>query len=307
MSNEADQEKLLARWLSGDLSDADRQLLAQENGLDDLRFALDDLEGWKVPELDVKAGLKDLKSRLDQQTAPKQTKQIFFQPWLRVAASIILIAAVAYIFNSMLTSGPTVIATGFGETMSHVLPDGSVVNLDANSSISYSAKNWEDSRELDLDGRALFTVQKGESFTVETDEGSVTVLGTIFDVKQREEGLLSVDCYEGLVRVDVETQEQLLKAGEGLMAMNGQITRKPVTGTGPQWLSLKSTFTNVALTEVVATLEDFYGLDITIPAAKANEQFAGELDYSNLDTALQTLSVVFELNFTRTGDNIVFE
>ena len=307
MSNEADQEKLLARWLSGDVSESEKELLAKEKGLDDLRFALDDLKGWKVPELDVKAGLTDLRARLDEQAAPKQTKQVFFQPWLRIAASVVLIAAVYYVFNSLLSAGPTTITTGYGETLSHVLPDGSVVNLDANSSISYSAKNWDDSRALDLDGRALFTVQKGESFTVDTDEGSVTVLGTIFDVKQREEGLISVDCYEGLVRVDIDTQEELLKAGQGLMALNGQVTRKAIDGSGPEWLTLKSTYSNVALTEVVSTLEEFYGINITIPASERATPFTGELDYSNLDNALQVLSTVFELEYTRTGDKVVFE
>lgn len=307
MSNEADQEKLLARWLSGELSEEERQLLSKEKGLDDLRFALDDLKGWKVPELDVKAGLDDLHTRIDQQATPKQSKQVFFQPWVRIAASVILIGAIYFLFTTLLTSGPTVITAGYGETISHVLPDGSRVDLNANSSISYSAKKWEDARELDLEGQALFTVQKGESFRVATNEGAVTVLGTIFDVKQREEGKLAVNVFEGLVRVDIANQQEMLKAGEGLTSKAGQVTRVSVSGDTPNWLGQSANFDNVPFAEVVTIIEDYYGIAIQVPAAKANDPFKGELNYGSLETALDILTTVFEVSYTRTGDTVVFE
>ena len=307
MSNEADQEKLLARWLSGELSEAEKELLSKEKGLDDLRFALDDLEGWKVPELNVSEGLKDLHSRIDKQATPKETKQVFFQPWMRIAASIILIGAVYALFNTLLTSGPTVVDAGFGETISHVLPDGSRVDLDANSSISYSAKSWDDERTIDLTGRALFTVESGNSFTVGTDEGSVTVLGTIFDVNQRDAGKLAVSVFEGLVRVDIADQQEMLKAGEGLSATDGIISRLTVSGQGPGWLSQSIKIENMPLSDVIIILEDYYGIDVVVPASVASDSFQGILDYSSLETALETLAMVYDMSYSRSGEKVVFE
>ena len=306
MSNEADQDKLLARWLSGALSEEEKEQLKNEKGLDDLRFALDDLKGWKVPELDVAAGLNDLRARIDRESAPKQSRQVFFQPWLRIAASIILIAAVYFVFNTLLSSGPTTIATGFGETLSHVLPDGSVVDLDANSSISYSEKAWDDSRELSLTGRALFSVETGNTFQVQTEEGSVTVLGTVFDVKQRAAGTLAVNCYEGRVRVDIRELTELLKGGEGLVSENSQVTRLNVGVEKPDWVEKRSNYNGAALSDVIKDLEEFHGVNITLPAGN-NDRFNGMLNYSDLEKALDQLATVFELTFSRDGDKVVFE
>lgn len=307
MSNEADQEKLLARWLSDTLSEEEKELLKKESGLEDLRFTLDDLEGWKVPAMDKEAGLKDLKYRIDIAREPREKKQVFFQPWLRIAASMILIAAVAYLFKIMLSSGPTSVTTGFGETLSYVLPDGSKVELDANSSITYSEKKWKEERTLNLVGRALFTVQKGSAFKVNTEAGNVTVLGTVFDVLQRKSNELTVKCYEGLVQVDYGNSSEKLKAGEGLVAINNLGSPIEVTGSGPAWVNKTASFTDTPLKVVVEELEAFYGLEISLPTDSQSEPFTGELNYGDLENALIMLANVFEMSYTRSGNSVTFQ
>lgn len=310
MSNEAEQEKLLARWLSGELSPEEEQQLEAEGGLDDLRFAMDDLKHWKVPDMDVAKGLEDVMDRAFQEPAQKKTKQVFFQPLLRIAASLLLVVGAYFVMTYLLTSGATTITTGFGETLSHTLPDGSVVNLDAQSSITYTQKDWDDERNLSMTGRALFTVQKGSQFKVDTESGSVSVLGTIFDVQRLDTDVLKVNCYEGRVRVDLTTvnARELLDAGQGLIYDNKTVTRMLVAKERPKWVDQITEYTNTPLSTVIADLERYHDVSITLPAKYANEPFKGELFYGDLDKALTNLSGMFELKYTRSAEGqVVFE
>ncbi|MCE7991563.1 MAG: hypothetical protein HEP71_06270 [Roseivirga sp.] len=310
MSNEAEQEKLLARWLSGELSPEELQKLEAEGGLDDLRFALDDLERWKVPDMDIDRGLEDVMDRAFREPPAKQSKQVFFQPLLRIAASLLLVAAAYFVINNLLTSGATTITTGAGETLSHVLPDGSQVELDANSSISYTQKDWDEERNLSMEGRALFTVQKGSSFKVDTEDGSVTVLGTIFDVERFDTDLMKVNCYEGRVRVDFSNpiSKELLSAGQGLISVQGSVSRVTVAPQRPDWVRQINQYNNTKLSSVISDLERHHGVSIDLPAAYANELFNGELFYGDLDKALDNLASIFELKYTRTTEGkVVFE
>ncbi|GAB5527163.1 MAG: FecR domain-containing protein [Roseivirga sp.] len=310
MSNEAEQEKLLARWLSGELSPEERQRLEAEGGLDDLRFALDDIERWKLPDMDVDRGLENVMDRAFREPPQKKAKQVFFQPLMRIAASLLLVAAAYFVINNLLTSGATTLTTGPGETLSHVLPDGSQVELDANSRLTYSQKDWDEERNLSMDGRALFTVEKGSSFKVDTESGSVTVLGTIFDVERFDTDLLKVNCYEGRVRVDLlpANNKELLSAGQGLISEQSTVTRLTVDPKRPDWVRQISKYDTVNLSAVIKDLERHHGVSIKLPPQMATSPFNGELFYGDLDSALSNLSSMFELKYTRTAEGeIVFE
>ena len=158
-----------------------------------------------------------------------------------------------------------------------------------------------------MTGRALFSVEKGSTFQVKTDEGAVTVLGTIFDVKQRKAGVLAVNCYEGLVRVDIQTIEERLSAGQGLISRNAEVTRLSVGLDKPGWVEQRSNYTDAPLASVIQDLQDFHGVEIILPAASNNEKFTGLLNYSDLNKALKQLGDMFELTYTQEGDKVVFE
>src|SRR5579872_616700 len=84
------------------------------------------------------------------------------------------------------------IRTGYGEIKSVLLPDSSVVTLNANSTMRIPEQWTEASgRQVWLEGEAYFQVQKkpatAEKFVVHTKEVDVEVLGTKFNVNARRE------------------------------------------------------------------------------------------------------------------------
>ena len=50
---------------------------------------------------------------------------------------------------------------------------------------------WKNERSVNLDGEGFFKVAKGSKFDVETSAGTVSVVGTQFNVKNRKDDMSS--------------------------------------------------------------------------------------------------------------------
>ena len=72
--------------------------------------------------------------------------------------------------------------------------------LNSKSTITFNKHNWDTNRTLELNGEAFFDVEKGNTFTVKTSQGNVSVLGTEFNVNASVD-FFRVSCYEGKVKV----------------------------------------------------------------------------------------------------------
>ena len=92
---------------------------------------------------------------------------------------------------------------------------GSKVKLMGNSSLSYNRVTWFWERKLQLLGKALFKVTPGKTFTVQTEAGDVSVLGTKFLVVQQGKKML-VNCEEGSVKVATPVGQRTLTAGQSV-------------------------------------------------------------------------------------------
>lgn len=97
--------------------------------------------------------------------------------WL--AAAVILL-----VFGAGLLLTPQTVTAPRGEIASVTLPDGSAVELNSGSRISYSRFFSYTNRTIDLEGEAFFSVPQGEHpFIVRGNKASVRVTGTAFNVR----------------------------------------------------------------------------------------------------------------------------
>ena len=117
--------------------------------------------------------------------------------WLAAAsiAALLLIGAALW-FTNRNTESSLVFATNYGEMKTLTLPDDSKVILNGNSSIRFKS-NWDknEPREIWLEGEAYFNVthvnkdtsqiQPFERFLVYTNDLTVEVLGTSFNIRKR--------------------------------------------------------------------------------------------------------------------------
>ncbi|MFQ5706093.1 MAG: FecR family protein [bacterium] len=106
---------------------------------------------------------------------------------LRIAAVLLLAILSIWTVRAFLFS-EVAVATQNGERQTVQLPDGSEVELNAASRLTYSKNFAKKSRRVALQGEAFFQVRKNERpFVVRLKAAEVEVLGTSFNIRDRGE------------------------------------------------------------------------------------------------------------------------
>ncbi len=127
------------------------------------------------------------------------------------------------VVSSLIAAQPAQLATKMGEIRQFRLADGSVATLDTDSLLLVRFNQKQ--RDLTLvKGRARFAVaHERRPFIVATGGGSVTAVGTVFDVAMLDQGQIDVRLIKGVVDVNMRGaarashQVRRLAAGEGLL------------------------------------------------------------------------------------------
>jgi len=166
-------------------------------------------------------------------------------------------------------------STTFGEQEELMLPDGSKVILNANSELRFN-REWSDSetRRVWLRGEAYFDVVKKYEeklkFKVKTEDLDVEVLGTRFVVNNREKGT-SVFLEEGAIRLNtnLEVSDTVLMEPGDLVKYSSQ--EKKITehqrsdaDVYTSWTDQVLTFRSASAAEVLAKMEEIYGVHFKI-------------------------------------------
>ncbi|MCB4798941.1 FecR family protein [Neotamlana laminarinivorans] len=242
-------------------------------------------------------------NNINNQKNIKNKKVIpLYKKWIPVsiAASILICFSLFYYVSLK----PTAYNTDIGESIEFSLPDQSLVWLNAKSEITHN-KDWENSRDITLSGEAYFEVAKGKTFTVKTPEGIVTVLGTKFNVKQRDH-FFEVHCFEGSVSVNYNNTLTVLKASDVFSSEENKKQIKHINK--PNWINKESVFNNTNLNEVLADISLHY--NVTFNTDQNSEivllKYTGSYNYSDdLETVLKVLCKSLNLNYS-IENNTVF-
>ena len=286
-----DSETFLAQWLAGELTDKELKDLVSEAdyvAFLKLKKGLDISEQLNASTDDSFAKIQNRISRKTTKVRPLNTR------WaIGIAASIIVLLGV---FSFLNTSEINVV-TGYGEQKTIALLDGTEVILNANSRLIYDEDNWDNERKLSLEGEAYFKVTKGETFVVETEHGSVTVLGTQFNVNAAK-NYFDVVCYEGKVGVKTYDSEHILLPEDGVRKVDGYHVEHPaITDKMPTWIHGESTFKSVPLYQVIKALEDQYQIRFDTDYINRTEIFTGSFPHDSLDIALKTVFQTLNISY----------
>ncbi|MFT4832195.1 MAG: transmembrane sensor [Psychroserpens sp.] len=297
------QENYLAKWLNNELSE--EELAEFKNSAEYASYQkLKEVSGYlEAPKFDADKIWSSLKDKRES----SKSKVIQLRPFtklMRVAAAIAVIAVASiFYFNSL----DETISTQYAERAEVLLPDASEIVLNADSEVSFSKKKWDKKRNVSLKGEAFFKVAKGKRFTVITDEGTVAVLGTQFNVENRK-GLFEVTCFEGLVSVTYNNIVIKVPAGSSFLAINGEVkpTIAPTT-TMPYWMNNESNFKSIPLSYVLDEFERQYNVTVEIKNVDANQLFTGTFSNTDIDLALESISVPANIQFKKLdGNKVVF-
>ncbi len=227
-------------------------------------------------------------------------------PWKMIAgvaaAVALLIVAIWWVSDGF--GPPPMAETKAGEQKEVKLPDGSSVTLNALSSLSYSSEDWSNGRKVSLEGEAYFKAKKGKTFTVSTGQGSVEVVGTVFNVYARDNEL-EVKCSEGKVQVinPDASERALLKAGEQISVINGRMQKRHGLEYQPKWFKGESTFRSAPLDRVLDEMERQFGV-VVLADSIEGRTYSGKFVHKDLGQALKMVCVPMKLKYSVSNDTV---
>ena len=159
-----------------------------------------------------------------------------------------------------------------------VLPDGSKVWLNSESTIRFKVPFEAISRRVELTGEAFFDVKKDlrRPFQVQSGKINVTVLGTRFNYKAfAEDPTVEIVLCEGIVSLSAEGpgigKELIMKPGERAVIdkkSNQTNISDEKTGKYIAWHTGKLVFDECPMPEVAVQLERWFGVEVKIDDPK---------------------------------------
>lgn len=204
------------------------------------------------------------------------------------------------------------LSTAKGETYQIKLPDGTMVWLNAASTLSFSTnlrdKGHKDQRRVGLIGEAYFEVAKDNMrpFVVKTNKQEVEVLGTHFNISAYPDELdTKTTLIEGAVRLNHST---VLKPGEqAVLKESGKIS---ILKTDPTeaiaWKNGYFIFRNESLTDIMKKISRWYDVDIIYKGDISQLEFGAVISRNrNVTEVFKKLELTGSVHFRIEGRRII--
>jgi len=206
---------------------------------------------------------------------------LFRRRVFQYAATVVMVVGIGFATYQLMRT-PKIVANlpvrmAFAETNAHpssitrvILPDGSTVQLNADTKIEYPEHFSAGVRKVKLSGEAFFEVIKDSAhpFRIETAKASVEVLGTSFNVSAYPTSdRVEVNVETGKVKLAPIHEDgspgkcAILPAGErGWLKISAQEIgqAKSVAPNYAAWITKKLSFQRTPLSEVCVVLENTY-------------------------------------------------
>ena len=240
----------------------------------------------------------------------------------RVAAiGLILISLGIATWQLTSKSGITQIVFATGETdlsaPEVILPDGTKVQLNHGSKLTYPSEFDGRIREVSLSGEAFFEVtpNKEKPFIIRTKGASVKVVGTSFNVYAYNH-LPSVEVAVKTGKVELsdsdarqktETQSVLLVAGQkgSINVTTRRISMEQTQQANDfSWLTHELEFEYTSLDEAFKILQRTYNVQFAIdPDVDLTNKLNAAFTQQDIDYVMKVIAMTMNLSAEKTGDN----
>ena len=298
---------LYIKYLNGNTTFAEDKLLGQALRNDpslDTQFQLWERE-WEQSYAGNEATNKSWIKTRDKFRA--HTMRVHrHRTWWAAASVVALVVAVGSLigFGVAQISKPKqcVYTVPYGHTSKVVLPDSSVVWLNAGSRLSCTDFSGASVRQVSLEGEGYFEVRHMDSkpFVVSTKRLRVQVLGTKFNVNAYAPST-DVVLLSGAVSVKANNDEassrMLLPGEQYQLSAEGKVSVKNVKADDfASWKSGMLTINEMTLRAFAKKLENYYGVPVRVSSDIENLAYSGVIDlHCPINTALSDLSQVLPI------------
>lgn len=207
------------------------------------------------------------------------------------------------------------ITTPLGGQYKIILPDGTKVWLNAESSLTYPVQFAETERHVELRGEAYFEVAKQQTpnqqkvpFFVRTQTQTVEVLGTHFNINAYEnEKNIKTTLVEGSVRVSINfpngeidrSKSVLLHPNQQSVIDAGQIHITSVdieSATG--WKDGYYKFNSEELRDIMQKISRWYDIEVDFEGGTEHHRFGGKISRKeNISKVLEIMQETGNIRF----------
>lgn len=239
----------------------------------------------------------------------KNKMRILFTGWRAAAVwtGLLIITGMAtwksdlirYLFNHNSPIAYRTIQTGKGEVKQFLLPDSSVIVLNANSILEYHP-DFTNHRQLHLHGEAMFTVtrDKAHPFTVQTSDSlSTTVLGTRFNIQSNDKGQdTRITVVSGVVAVnkggqclDTLSRSQAIRyqRTSRSFTITHDVNTESITG----WTKGEWDYDHLHFNDLAILLQNHYGITLTSKRETEQLQTSVSVNFNSKQPAKGILEV----------------
>jgi len=229
--------------------------------------------------------------------------QNFFSKWSLLF--LVLVVTFGYFF------WPKVEMVSFkvprGQIKIVTLPDSSEIILNAESSLKYDSTKFKQKREVILCGEAYFKIKLGKPFFVKSDFVTTKTFGASFNVRFRGKKV-RVSCLTGKVSVQANRNKDEVGLASGYQTAVYKdralsLPQKFELADAISWTTGEFTFKDTPLLEVFAVIERHFDIHLSMKKRLANLTFTGRIKNSDIDYALNFVSLASGLKYDSVNDS----
>ncbi len=191
-------------------------------------------------------------------------------------------------------------------------PDGSLVCLNAGSTLTYSPSYGLSSRVVELDGEGFFEVQHrpDSPFIVVTPNLRIRDLGTKFNVNAYPfRDIIETSVLEGSVSVDGGYGEVVVQPGEKAVYDKGTCSTEVVhtdMRIETAWMGSNVIFSHDPLCKVFEILEHRFGVQIQYPESlNTSDLYTGAFADKHVEDILNILKIHYGFKYSIIDDHLI--
>jgi ferric-dicitrate binding protein FerR (iron transport regulator) len=246
-----------------------------------------------------------------------------FTHYYQYIAVFVGLLVISTVFFLLLKDGKKIYQTAFGQTRTVLLPDGSKVTMNANSTLQYMGE-WNTSRPIEvwIKGEAFFELRKQpgadsgkasspfRKFIVHTSNVDLEATGAAFNVKSRR-GKVKIMLVSGKLKLEIPSKKMAdFYMNPGQLVEVSQHGKNIQTSQADpvaycSWRHRKLIFSNTPLAEITQLIEDTYGVKVELQSDSLGlRKLSGSVSGNQLHTLLGIIAASSHIHVKHEKDKI---
>ena len=232
-----------------------------------------------------------------------------------IAAIVLVLLVPTWIVYRYFTTADVTKIMATNEVMETIMPDGTIITLNAYSSISYTEDFGKETREVEVNGECYFDVARDsiQPFILSSGNTRIEVLGTAFYINTLKNGTdVEVILVDGSLSVyfeDIHGERKTIIPGEKAELIQANQRIVVIPNEDPNFLAWKTRrmiFLDDRLDVIIKTLNKVYQTDIRLGSqGLAACRLTASFNRQSLESVLSVIQATLELSVEATSSEII--